>query len=934
MRIDRRQALSLMTVAPLAGPAFAEPARGGTIRPEALTVEWQDRPVGLDRRRPRFAWKLAVPPGTRDARQSAFRLVVAEDPDAARLGRGSVWDSGIMSASTTLARPPQDLPLKSHSVYWWSIRCADGDGRWSDWARPARCVTGLLDPADWRAEWIAAEADRTLPPHVAGQAPRDAVPARPLPLFRRDFIAATKPRRAILSVAGLGHYALWLNGQPIGDAALASGWTNYRRTILYDSYDVTRLLAAGPNTLALMLGNGLYNVEHKAGRYTKFLDSFGQPKAILLLTIEQADGRRVHIATDKEWRTRTGPILFSSIYGGEDVDARVEPAGWREPGFSAEGWSPVRVVAGPGGRLRASSVPPVTVGETIVPVAITEPAPGVTLIDFGRNFAGRPVIELAAGAGTTAVLTPAEALDGTGRADQRSFNGGPGRRVEFRYTAAGRGIERFEPRFTYHGFRYVEVSGVPRAAIRSIRGNVLHAAIPRAGTFAAADAGLTAIHRLIDAAVTSNMVSVLTDCPHREKLGWLEQTYLNAPTVFYNRDAAPLYEKLVDDMAEAQQTDGMIPGIAPEYVAFVDKQGRDQIWRNSPEWGVAAVLAPWAAYRFRGDPSILAAAWSAAARYCRYLDGRAQDGLIDFGMGDWYDVGPREPGEAQLTSRILTGTAVHIEALQTMARIAPIIGKGSEAADYGARAAAAARALNRRFLDARTGRYDRGSQTAMAMPLALGIVPDAVKERAEALLIAAVRAADNGVTAGDIGFRYVIEALAQAGRDDVVLDMLRVRDRPSYAYQIAQGATALTEAWDANPTKSLNHFMLGHAEGWLYGRLAGLRIDHAQPEPRALTVAPVVLPTVDGASASHETMSGRFASQWRLEGRRLTVAVEIPAGRWATLLLADVSPTSLREGGNPLSRLAKIRIAQDHRAVRVEIGSGRYVFTANRRLPV
>jgi len=928
MTVNRRAALGLMTAGALAmrGTAHALPATAAFV-PDGLTIEWRNRPVGIDTLRPRFGWQLKPgAPGKRDVVQSAWELIVGEDAEAVRAGRGTIWHSGIVGGDVPSGQPPYPLPLKGHRRYWWAVRAADRAGRWSAWSAPEPFVTGVLDGAEWPAYWIAADADPILPPHAPGQARPDWLPAKPLPLMRRALALDARPRRAILSICGLGQYALAINGRAVGEAALAPGWTNYRRTVLYDTHDVTGLLQRGENVLGLMLGNGMYNVEHAAGRYTKFLDSFGAPKAILLLTIEREDGRVDRVVSDGHWRWCAGPIRFSSIYGGEDWDARELPDGWDRPGFDDRDWRPVRQAPGPGGTLRASTLPPVIAAERLAPLTVTEPVPGVVLIDFGQNFAGRPEIEVRAQAGATLVALPGEALDAAGRVTQRSYNAGPGHSVEFRHTVAGTGAERLAPLFTYHGFRYLELSGVPRDAIQGIAAHKVHADIARAGTFDASPPLLRQIHGLIDNAVTSNMVSVLTDCPHREKLGWLEQTYLNAPTIFYNRDAITLYEKLVRDIAEAQQPDGMVPGIAPEYVAFVDSEGRDQIWRNSPEWGAAAVLAPWAAYRFVGDASILRAAWPAASRYCRYLDARAVDGIVDFGMGDWYDVGPNEPGEAQLTSRALTGTAIHVDCLQTMARIAPLVGRAAEAAAWVDRARAVIRRFNARFLDVQSGRYELGSQTAQAMPLALGLVPDAVRPRALALLVAAIRREGNGVTAGDIGFRYVIAALTGAGRDDVVLDMLNVRDRPSYAWQLAHGATALTEAWDANPTKSLNHFMLGHAEGWLYGRLGGLDIDHARGRPDALRIMPRILPGVRRASASYRLPEGVVACAWEVAGESVTLAVEVPSGRQANVTVPTGNRATLRIDGVPSGFRA--RPVPD--GASVTLGSGRYQLNAVR----
>lgn len=935
MTVDRRSAIGGMGAAMLL-PSLASSrgralAGGADVAVTGLTTEWRSHALGIDTLRPRFGWRLTpVEPDARSLRQTAWEVVVGSDPQQVRAGTGDIWKSGAVAGDDQRIRPPAPLKLSSHRRYWWTVRVADRTGRWSEWSVPDSFVTGVLSTNDWTARWIAAEPDRALPPHIAGQAAPAMVPARPLPVMRRSFALISRPTLAVVSVCGLGQYQLAINGRPVGPAGLAAGWTDYRRTVLYDTYDVTGLLRDGDNMLALSLGNGMYNVEHQEGRYTKFLDSFGQPKATLQLSLQAADGSTRLITTDSEWSWAEGPIQFSSIYGGEDWDARSWPDGWDRGGADRRAWLPVIPVNGPGGELRAAGSPAVIVADAMTPLSMTEPAPGVVLVDFGVNFAGRPVIELRAKRGATLVAIPGETLDGNGRVTQQSFNAGPGNRVEFRYTAAG-GVERFEPQFSYHGFRYLELSGVPRSAIVSVRGHVLHADIERIGTFDAAPVLLGQIHRLIDRAVTSNMVSVLTDCPHREKLGWLEQTYLNAPTVLYNRDAIPLYEKMVRDIADAQQRDGMVPGIAPEYVAFIDAQGQDQIWRNSPEWGAAAILAPWAAYRFYGDATILHSAWPAAVRYCDYLAGRSRewDGLLNFGMGDWYDVGPNPPGEAQLTSRALTGTAIYIQTLETMAQMAPVVGRNAEARRYAARARWATARFNRAFLDRGTGRYERGSQTAQAMPLALGLVPAAFQSKAQRELVRSIRREGNGVTAGDIGFRYVIDALSVANRDDIVLDMLNVRDRPSYAWQLAHGATTLTEAWDANPTKSLDHFMLGHAEGWFYRRLAGLDVDHSRQRGDAIRIAPRILHGIDRVSASYRMREGVVSCAWKTYGALLEVAIEVPVGRRATIVLPTSHPQALREGGRPVALSTGIRV---RRVLPTEVelvaGSGRYRFTA------
>lgn len=898
MKVSRRTVVAAAGLASLPlGAMAAQPA----ISARDLRVEWLVDPIGIDTRRPRFRWLLDAPEGARDVRPARFRVIVACTPERLAARTGDVWDSGRQTANRLDIAPPKDLPLASHTPYWWAVQI---DGRWS---APARFVTGILDPAEWTARWIMARPEKVRGDHVRGWSKELADPAdTALPLLRRGFDLKSAPVSAVVSVCGLGHFELTINGEPVTASVLNPGWTAYDRTALYTTYAVERLLKPGPNVLGVRLGGGMYDVEKIAGRKSKFVDSYGRPRLLLQLTLRHVDGSAEQVVSDETWRVTEGETVFASMFGGEDVDARRARPDWDRPGASDEGWraalpAPERKI-----KLKAQGVPPVVVHRRFEPVAITEPKPGVFVYDLGENFSGRPELVVRGPAGTSVKLTPAEVLGQDGLAWQRSFNAGPDRWVLYNYMLAGQGEERFVPRFNYHGFRYLQVEGgVPagranpdgRPQIVSLAGQFLHADLPQVGTFESSDQLLTRTHHLIERAVVSNAFSVLTDCPHREKLGWLEQTHLNAATIFYNRDAATLYEKMIGDIVDTQQADGMVPGIAPEYTKFLEPDGRDQDARNSPEWGAAVVLAPWAAYRAYGDKRVLTDGYSAMRRYVDYLATRAQGQLVDFGLGDWYDVGPGALGASQLTSRALTGTASYYQALSTLARVAETLGRPpAEAAGYRARAEAVRAAFNGKFFDAATGAYDRGSQTANAMPLALGMVPKGQEGRVLDALVRAVRASRNGVTAGDVGFHYVVRALTENGRDDVILDMMSVTDRPSYGYQLAQGATALAESWNADPTKSLNHFMLGHGEGWLFGSLAGITVDFAAAPDRVITLAPRPVGTVGAAQATYRSTLGEIRSAWRREGVRVAFDIEIPAGARATVRLPKSSEKVLGSG--------------------------------------
>jgi len=951
---SRRQILQFLAAGAAVGPALVARAAAagnqrlasddsfpGDINPHELRVEWRTGPMGIDTRRPRLTWTLATEPGLRGVQQSACQVILASSEDAAKTGHGDIWDSGVLETRELRAAPDRDLTLASHTPYWYAVRAWDERGRTKGYARPTRFMTGLLRPGDWRAAWISDGPDwpvAALPPPAINRSP--PVEPRRMPLLRRELRLDRPLARAVVSVSGLGQYELRINGRHAGAGVLNPGWTNYRKTVLYDTFEVTPLLSPGANALGVMLGNGFFNVEKYPGRYTKLVGTFGRPKLILQLSLFFADGSQELVVTDGAWRTHPGPITLSSVYGGEDCDARLEPHGWDRPGFNPAGdsaWVPAVAVASPGGVLRAQSIPPVTVARTYQPVRMTIPRPGIFVYDLGENFSGWPVIAVRGAAGRKVRLLPGELLDEEGLVTQRSANARPGNAVLFDYTLAGNGIERWRPRFSYYGFRYVQVAGAAppglgepgEPELLELRGEFLHTALAPAGHLSAGNPLLDRIHGLILQALRSNTFSVLTDCPTREKLGWLEQTYLNADTVYYNEDAVTLYEKMMRDMMDSQVPDGMVPAIAPEYVAFLNADGSDSAFRDSPEWGAAVVLSPWATYRYTGDHRILATGYPAMCRYADYLATRVRRGLIDYGLGDWYDIGPKPPGESQLTSKALTATATYCELLQTLSRIARVLERRDDARRHARRAAAARRAFNAHLFHPATNDYDSGSQTANAMPLAIGLVPRAHRAAVLESLVADIRAHGNHVTAGDVGFHYVVLALMRNGRGDVLYDVLTRADPPSYGYQLARGATALTESWNADPDHSQNHFMLGHAETWLYGGLAGIRIDMSRPPAKRIRIAPQPVDGVQAASARYRSVLGEVAVSWRKESGGLYLEVEIPPGAAATIEIPARMRGQVLEGARALEEAPGITsVRQAGGTVIITAGAGRYAFSA------
>jgi alpha-L-rhamnosidase len=740
--------------------------------------------------------------------------------------------------------------------------------------------------APWTAKWIQA-------PWSTVRDGAEADGSRPMPIFRREFEVRGRVTQATLRIAGLGQFEAGIGSQTgwqlVGRPGLHQAWTDYRKTVTYESYDVTESVQTGLHVIGVMLGNGMYNVQKTKGRYTKFEGSFGSPMLIAELRLKYADGHVEVIASDEKWKASRGPLLFSSTYGGEDFDARKEQSEWDRAGFNDGAWETARIADGPGGKLVHALAPEVKQATLYPATKTTELAPNKFVYDFGQNFAGIPDVEAHGPPGAILRLTPGELLKPDGTVSPTS-SGGP---MWWTYTLRGsEQSEEWQPRFGFYGFRYLQAEWVASAGkVMKVSGIALHSASVSAGTFESSNDMLNAIHKLIVAAMHNNEMSLFTDCPHREKLGWLEETHLVASGLMFNDDLHGLYAATDQNMADAQHNDGDVPTIAPQYTRFGPKYA---IYDDSPEWGSASVLAPWAAYRFYGDKRQLEHDYPVMQRYVQYLQDQAKDGIVAYGLGDWYDIGPGEPGFSKLTTLGVTGTLMLYEDAVAMQKIASLLRKQDDAAKYRALATKEKDALNARFFDAAKGYYDTGSQTAQAMPLALGIVPEDAKSKVLERLIADIHAHDDHTTAGEVGFPYLVRALTQANRSDVLLAMLLRKDPPSYGAQLAAGATSLTEAWDANPKASQDHFMLGDAEEWFYRGLGGIDIDMSRAKAvERITIRPQVVDGVDWVKTSYQSSLGMIHSEWKREGRVVFLNVSVPVE--ATVLI-DGTPKKIAAG--------------------------------------
>lgn len=701
-----------------------------------------------------------------------------------------------------------------------------------------------------KAEWI--EAKRT---------------GNQMPVFGRDLQLKEAPEQAVIEICGLGQFALFVNGHEVNLGVYEPGWTNYRKTCLYSVYDITDLMRKGENRLRVMIGNGMYHVD--GDRYTKFRGSFGNPRLTAALKISGKDGDEI-VRTDESWSVCPGPILFSSVYGGEDYDARIR--GWKNA-TSEEGWKRAGLYEGETGELKEAKQPPVRICAQWGPVKEEKLAEGRIRYDFGRNFAGKIQIRVKGEPGCQVKITPGELLKEDGMVEQK-YTGEPHYDI---YTLDGEGEEVWMPRFTYYGQRYAVVeTGVQLLEVRAVE---QCAACPQTGSFHCSNEMYNRIHELILGAIRSNMQSVFTDCPHREKLGWLEEIHLIGPGILSNFDARPLYEKILQDMADAQTTEGLVPSICPEYTEF------ELGFRDSPEWGSACVLVPWYLYQRYGDKTILEKYVSTAERYVNYLLKKSRNGILNYGLGDWLDVGHYELHPAN-TPIPVTATAMLYQDLCVMAQICKTLGRTPEQEAWEKLAENCAQAFREAFYYPLAGTFATGSQTANAMALFLDLSAEEDRERVMKNLLQDIQMRDGHFTGGDVGHPYILRALAKYGKNEVIAENLMKMDFPSYGYQAVCGATTLCEDWDGpnpeHPVMSQNHFMLGAAEEWFYTSLAGIRVDAAK-EDGSIRIEPCFVKEVDQVDCSTLTPAGICRVEWKRTEEEIEVTVTLE--REAEILL-------------------------------------------------
>ena len=751
--------------------------------------------------------------------------------------------------------------------------------------------TGLND--NWaNAQWIALEkiedSSKVVPGiHGFKKSLKNKYTERSkVPLFRKEFKVNKSIEKATVNISGLGHYELYINGTKVGDRFLSPGWSFYQKHNLYNTYDITKLLKQGENALGAIVGNGFYNVNNE--RYRKLVIAYGYPKLIFNIRITFSDGSIENIISDEDCTVSHSPIVFSSIFGGEDYDARLEQEGWSTAGFDDSKWEIPVLINDSINKLIPETDFPLKVMQEFEVQTISKSKTGKTIYDFGQNASGIISLKVNGNKGAQIRIRPDELLNKDGDVTQKS-GGGP---YEFNYILKGDGLEEWQPRFTYYGFRYAEIEIIePKDA--KIKTEVLELKMmhtrnssPTVGSFSCSDTLFNQIFELINWGIKSNMASVATDCPHREKLGWLEQTYLIGPSMHYNYDIHALYRKIVMDMMDSQLDNGLVPDIAPEYVAFTKG------FRDSPEWGSASVIIPHQLYKWYGDEEILKTAYPMMKRYVDYLQEKSKGNLLDHGLGDWFDLGPKPPGEAQLTPKTVTATSIYHYDLQLIANTAKRFGLEDDYNKYSKSAEKVRTALLQKYYNPETGVFSTGSQTAYAMSLYTGIIPETDKEKVFNNLIKSIQNNDYALTSGDIGYHFLVRVLSENGRSDVLYKMNDRSDRPGYGYQLKKGATSLTESWAALTNVSNNHMMLGHLMEWFYSGLGGIYQEDNSVAYKEIIIAPKPVGNIKWVNCSYNSERGIIASKWKIEENKFTLNIEIPTDAIAKIVIPEIFRSS------------------------------------------
>jgi len=867
--------------------------------PYNLRCEYTSNPLGIDIYKPRFSWVLRHK--ERDITQKAYQIIVATSKELIDKNLGDMWDSGKVESEETFNIVYDGKVLESFTRYYWKVRWWDNKGNVSEYSKPAWFETAFLKD-EWTAKWIGG-----------GQ------------LYRKDFVIRKDFKKARLYITGLGYYEAYINGKRVGDRVLDPGWTDYKKKVLYSVYDITSFLRNGKNTIGVILGNGRYIEKY----------GYGPKKLIAEIRIWYSDDDIEVIGTDQTWKTSDGPIVSDSVYDGEVYDARLEKEGWNEPGYDDNDWKIAELLEAPGGRLVSQATfPVIKVIKKISPVKVSSPKPGVYIYDFGQNFTGWVRLKVSGPRGTRVTMRYSELLypDGT-------LNVEPNRSAKATdvYILKGEDIEYYEPHFTYHGFRYVELTGFPGTpSIDTLEARVVHSSVEPIGSIVSSNELINQIHKNIIWGQVSNLMSVPTDCPQRdERMGWMGDAQLSAEEAIYNFWMPSFYEKWIDDMLLAQNEDGSVPDVVPPY------------WKNypaDPAWGTAFITIPWYLYLYYGDKRILEKIYEGLKKWVDFLHLKSEDYIVKIvKYGDWC---PPMHIRSSDTPEELTSTWYFYHDSLLLSKIASILGYEEDSRKYSELAEKIKEAFNKKYLtEDKRGVFYKGktfeySQTSNVLPLYFNMPPrDKSDQIFSRLVNDIIVKRSKHLNTGIIGTRFLFDVLTNHGKIDLAYEIAIQESYPSWGYMIREGATTVWERWEYlvyGGMNSHNHIMFGSIDAWFYKFLGGINIDEKYPGFRRIVLKPNLPLDLKWVHASVNTISGLVEIKTVKRDNVVEVEVNIPVNTKATLYIPKYSihKSKLYEGETLVypDKVTEEKIKGIHSIVEqedvvvVELGSGRYIF--------
>ena len=894
-----------------------------------LRCENSENPLGIDTPSPRLSWKLESK--IRGQRQSAYQILAAASADALTNSVGNLWDSSWVTNNETTGVAYQGQPLKSSQLVFWKVRVRDKDGRASDWSQPARWEMGLLTPSDWQAAWL--NDGKSNP-----SKDEDFYKEDPAPLFRKPFIVSKKVASARLYISGLGYYEATLNGSRAEDSVLDPGWTAYGQRVLYHTYDVSAQIQPGTNCLGVMLGNGWYNplpLRMWGNLNLRKNLAVGRPRFIARLQLEFTDGTQQAIVSDPTWKTTEGPIRFNSIYLGEIYDARQEITGWDSPKFDDSAWRQPAVATEPIGTLQSQSQPPIRVTKKIRPVKLTEPVPGTYIFDLGQNFSGWVNLKALAPAGTQIKLRYGELLNQDGTlnpmtsvagqikskrkmADGSEVSvGGPGApTIAWQgdtYICKSNIFQSYTPRFTFHAFRYVEVTGLPGSpALDDITGLRLNADVERVGFFACSDEQFNRIQDICDWTFLSNIFSVQSDCPHRERFGYGGDLAVTSEAFMMNYDLANFYAKVVRDWGDGARLDGELRDTAP----FVGIQYCGLVW------GMAHPLVLRQLHQYYGGRELVKEQYAAAKNWLDFHAAKTPDGILTNGLSDHESLAPVKHQPVLLTP-------LYAASARIVGELAMILGHQAEAEKYQRLAADIQTAYLGKFLNPTNGEIGFGTQSEQAFALYLNLVPAPQRSVVTKFLLDEIGEPHQAhLSTGIFGTKFLLDALSREGHADLAAAIVGQKTFPGWGYMLENGATTLWEHWKGSDnTFSHNHPMFGSVSQWFYQWLGGI-----QPAPEAvgfnrIIIRPQTPKNLDWVRCSYNSVRGLIVSHWQRQGDKLKMDITIPPNTTATVYIPAPAAARVTESGVPATQAEGVHFLRQEGAAAVfAVSAGEYHF--------